>query len=98
VVQHAGIECVIDFLEKKRTPIVGFVLGFAVLTGPVWAGWTLLHYRHPFIGIATMLIGELAILVWIKNLPAPKDPDSKPPSGDDRAEGPKFDGGTPAPA
>ena len=98
VVQHAGIECVIDLLEKKRRPIVDFLLGFAVLTSPIWAGFALLHYRHPFIGIAIMLIGEFAILVWLKNLPDPKDPDSKPPSGNDGTAGPNLGAGTPAPA
>lgn len=83
-------------LEKKRRPIVDFLLGLAVLTGPIWAGFALLHYRHPFIGTAIMLIGEFAILVWIKNLPDPKDPDSKPPSGG--TAGTNLDAGTPAPA
>lgn len=96
IVRHAGIECVIDFVEQKRRQILDFSIGFAVLTVPIWVGAVLLWYHHPFFAWPTIIVGEFAMLVWAANLPDPKNPGSKPPSEGNGPAGPPPDTGTPS--
>jgi hypothetical protein len=65
-------------IDEKRKEIAEWSFAILFFTAPVWIGGLLCWYGHPLVGEALMIC-ETVVVVWIANLPDPRD-GSKPPS------------------